>query len=435
MHIAVVSYEVPYPGQHGGAMTCWGVLACLLHDGHRVTVVLLDETNPFEARHERAQQIERLVREPVTVVRVRADLQPRRRNWLNAFINPTLEDFYPSVALAADMQQLMNDLQPDAIFAYDFRAMATLQRVEAIPRLGIAGSWDPLSHYGRWRYAPIQCDAAYLRMTLGVIKHLRHYRFMVNLLQPWDAPGHFAAHHAEWLRRHGVRRCRYYRTPLVDPIGSDWFERRQAARQRHSKPKILLVGRLGTTLTMAGLSLLARDVLPRLKRRFGRSGFEVHLIGKDMLPPDLARAFAGPSVFLRGYVEDIDEEVLSSDVLLVPNPIPFSVRVRILVGFSYGCGIVTHRANALGIPELVHGSNALIGDHGPALAHAVGDILEDQRLQDHLGRNARLTYERSFALPVAGAAITQDLVRLVGSDQPHETTQDQITGPKRAVTD
>jgi glycosyltransferase involved in cell wall biosynthesis len=96
----------------------------------------------------------------------------------------------------------------------------------------------------------------------------------------------------------------------------------------------------------------------------------------------------------RGYVEDIHEEFRAADILLVPTPIDLGFRVRIAEGFSFGCCVVAHRANALGMPELCDGETTLMDDTGSGLAEAVVRCLRSTALRDQLGAAARATFEQ-----------------------------------------
>jgi glycosyltransferase involved in cell wall biosynthesis len=218
---------------------------------------------------------------------------------------------------------------------------------------------------------------------------------LVDLLGECEARGAFAAHYAAWLRRRGLRDALYLRTPVPDPLGDGW----QAERDRRlaARPRLLLVGHLKGVVTLEGLWTFARRILPRLERELGPDGFEARILGGYDPPPELARALDRPSVALLGHREDPAAEFLSAHVLLAPNSIPLGIRVRIVSAFSFGCCVVTHAANALGIPELEHGRNALVGRSPDALAEATLQAIRDAGLRRRLEAAGRETYERSFA--------------------------------------
>jgi glycosyltransferase involved in cell wall biosynthesis len=185
-----------------------------------------------------------------------------------------------------------------------------------------------------------------------------------------------------------------------------------------ARPTILLVGHLKGVVTMEGLRLFANEILPRLERELGVDGFEVRIAGGYDPPPDLARALDRPSVRLLGHVEGAEDEFRGAHLLLVPNSISLGIRVRIVTALSFGSCVVSHRANTLGIPELEHGRNALIGDSAEALAGQVLRALGDEGLRRTLGRGARDTYERHFAPPVAAGAIADTLERISAARLP-----------------
>ena len=209
-------------------------------------------------------------------------------------------------------------------------------------------------------------------------------RHMAALLEQCAAYGAFAAHHAEWLRAHGAPRCAYFRTPVPDEAGPDWH----ASRERHRSdgpPRILLLGHLRGIVTIDGLRVFAR-VLPLLDRAFGRDGYVVDVVGGYDPPQELAAMFEHPAVRRHGHAEDAGAWLQRTDVLVVPTSIPLGIRVRIITGLSFGTPIVTHSANALGIPELEDGVNALIGGSPEEIAAQIVRVTRDGALRERLGR-------------------------------------------------
>jgi glycosyltransferase involved in cell wall biosynthesis len=163
-------------------------------------------------------------------------------------------------------------------------------------------------------------------------------------------------------------------------------------------------------------------MLPHLERALGPEGFEVRVVGGYEPPAELRPLLEHPSVRFTGFVDDVGAEFRAADVLVVPVSIKLGVRVRVLTGFSHGSCIVTHEANAHGIPELAHEQNALLGSSPAELAAEVVRALRVPDLQSRLRRGARETHERFFTSAVAGAALGETLEQIAAA-RPREAAR------------
>jgi glycosyltransferase involved in cell wall biosynthesis len=167
--------------------------------------------------------------------------------------------------------------------------------------------------------------------------------------------------------------------------------------------------------------LFAKEILPRLEHELGPEGFEVHVVGEGEPPLELARVLPRPSVKLRGRIEPADSEFLSADIQLVPTPFVLGIRLRVIVGFSFGCCVVAHTNEAVNLPEMVNGKNALLASNGKGLAEAIIRAVRDPAMRNRLGLNARQTYEYYFAPKVAAAPIVTELERLSHERRPSQS--------------
>jgi glycosyltransferase involved in cell wall biosynthesis len=411
---AVVACVVPNPDSGGGAITLWSVTRHLVEAGHDVAVVPVHDPVYDDAAgrslEQRLDQARALGAEVHPVVS-RARTTPVRRISARAW-RPRDEELLPNLLDAPAVAEAVTGLAPDAVFAYGWDAVAATRGLRGrIPRFATVVDLAHLPELYRFRRDPKRLDRATLGRALLLQSLLRRLpRLQVELLNEAEASADFAAHHAEWLRRKGATRCLYLRTPVQDRPGPEWRERRRAAT--HDRPRILLIGHLRGTSTQDGLDVFAKRILPQLEHRLGVDGFEVRIAGGFDPPPDLRRPLDRPSVRLLGHLPEPDEELASADALLVPNTVPMGARVRVITGLSYGCPLVVHPANALGIAELEHRRNALIGSTPDELAALTIELLRDRELAGRLEEEGRATYERFFALPVAGKAVEDVLARI-----------------------
>lgn len=419
MRFAVlVSGGVPNPTASGGAVTAWTIVSELLAGGHEVSICVLSDPELYDPTAvdvtERIDRVRALGADVIPVLSESAAFfrtRPRsaghrlRRAW-----RPLDEELYPNLVDASAVRRAVDDVGAGAAFVYHFQMLAA-SRTLRVPRFAAVGDPPHLSALFRFREQLPSPHA--LRGAVWLQAQARHQpRLLVRWLNECQASGAFAAHHAAWLRGRGADGCRYLHTPVPDP-GAPF-----AAGGTAERPTILLVGHMKGVVTLEGLRLFANGILPRLERELGADGFEVRIAGGYDPPPDLARAFDRPSVRLLGHVEAAEDEFRAAHVLLVPNSITLGIRVRVVTGFSFGSCIVSHRANTLGIPELEHERNALVGDSADELAGHILRALPDEGLRRKLGAAARDSYERHFAPPVAVGEIAETLERIAAGRIP-----------------
>ena len=66
---------------------------------------------------------------------------------------------------------------------------------------------------------------------------------------------------------------------------------------------------------------LFEEVLNKIKNSIGEKNFEIHVIGKGNLPDKLKKYQNDPNVIMRGYVEDINIEFDTADIVLIPTAV------------------------------------------------------------------------------------------------------------------
>jgi glycosyltransferase involved in cell wall biosynthesis len=224
-------------------------------------------------------------------------------------------------------------------------------------------------------------------------------------------------HYVEWAKRKGLSNALFITTPVADPLGAAW-ENARASKPANGKCRILMIGHLHSTSNKSGLPIFFNEVLPCLEKIWNADEFEIHIVGRnDAMPRRFDSWRDHPSLKFRGPVSPAEDEFLRADILLVTVPAETGSRVRIINGFSYGCCIVAHTANALGIPELKHNENALLADTGAGLAREIVRAAQDPELRKRLGRNGRMTYEQSYTERAGGEQYLQYIERAVREAQ------------------
>jgi hypothetical protein len=143
---------------------------------------------------------------------------------------------------------------------------------------------------------------------------------------------------------------------------------------------------------MYGMSYLADSVQPQ--RRLGGPDWTVNICGRFKLPPALDRLRGHSHVAIRGFVPDIDGEMLGNHIfLLLNNAGPYTGGyTRVIFAFSSGSCLIAHSRLAQSMPELVHDRNCLLADTPEGIADLIAAAAGDPVLRDRIGEAARRTY-------------------------------------------
>lgn len=154
------------------------------------------------------------------------------------------------------------------------------------------------------------------------------------------------------------------------------------------------VGNLGATGNTFGLHYLGAKLAPRVEATLGADNLVFDVFGGGKARASVARVIDRPSIRLRGWVDDINAEIVRSCAFLVlTNVYGFNVgNTRILLAWSLGSCVIAHTSSALSMPELEHGRNALLGESVEELADLVVRAARDPALRERIGRGGYETY-------------------------------------------
>ena len=253
-------------------------------------------------------------------------------------------------------------------------------------------------------------------MTYAEIGH-RHNMAMGKKLATLDALRQcvlvieHAKHHSDWLNEQGIK-SHYVPMPIVDPGQTGNFSTFSSSGFR-----ILMVGHLMGIATLSGLFYLEEHILPILESQLKPGTFTIHVCGTDDLLKSLKLRFNQyhPEVIFRGYVDDISAEFHSSDIVLVPTPIDLGLRTRIVDAFAHGCLVVAHEANGAGMPEMVHGDNAIVGKDAQQLVDGISAAMHATLAEKMVVRQrARQTFVEHFEAKVSIGPVVKMIEAIVG---------------------
>jgi glycosyltransferase involved in cell wall biosynthesis len=417
MHIAFVADYMPSPSTSGAGLHLWSLVNQAVREGHRVSYVLVGRPHEFQILPPPAvgRMVDALLALGVELIRrdftgtdaPPAGMGPSRAarigGRLRRALLPRLRDFDAELevpAIRARVESVMRDLEPDAVFAFNDGPIAAVRALDGVRR--VAWPADPihLLYESRWRHRAATGKARAL-LLYQRLSYRPYPRWITQQLAGYDAVVHQAAHHARWFRERGIANCLYIPSPIADPLGAD-VDGSVARIRSSNRLKILHLGHLGGAASMTGLPMFLNETLPVLESALGPQGFEVHFVGRIDVSDEIRDRMRHDSIRLRGFVEDLTEEILSSDVFLVPIPHEVGSRTRLLTALAYGSCAVAHDSCRLGNPELLHDENVLLASTGVGLASEILRAWRDPELRARLRRAARETYLRHYSLQTAG---------------------------------
>lgn len=322
--------------------------------------------------------------------------------------------FYPEMCASEVLEEFCDRFGADLIITvWSEGATAAASGVD-IPKYAYYGNPDPKAAYYRAlydrRHGCLRRPWPYVRANLLALerahwKVMRRYRWVGNV----------ACNDAAYYARGGHPGASYIRFVWADRHGGWTADRRRL--EGASRLRIVAnIGRLDGTANRYGLEYLAREVLPALRRQLKGVAYEVHLYGGGELPAHLREALSSPNILVRGYVDDIDAELLSSHVFLcVNNGTEYKVgHTRYLHAWSLGMCVVAHADVRLSMPELVDRENCLLGGTADEIAARIAECATNAILRRRLGEAGYETFRQLFRGDVVAGTIVENVMAGTG---------------------
>lgn len=171
---------------------------------------------------------------------------------------------------------------------------------------------------------------------------------------------------------------------LENGVDTDYFA---PAASPAREPSAVFFGAMDYHANVEAAVFLAREVMPRLRERFGR--FRLVIAGSKPAPE--VRALAADDVVVTGYVDDIRPWVQGCAVCAIPLRVARGVQNKVLEAMAMGVPVVCSPAAAEGI-DAVPGDHLAVADYGydgRHVAEAIASLVEHPDLADSLGAAGR----------------------------------------------
>ncbi|NKD88704.1 glycosyltransferase [Haematospirillum sp. 15-248] len=371
------------------------------------------DPDPTETELAGLTELECVGVEVLTPIQIPTGAEPRS-TWLK-LLSVRRSDFYPDSIHGDLVYSVVRQYCPDMCIVPWSEWLTALCADFPIKKFAYYGNPDHKA--GAWRLAFDRrhgiSGLSRFRSKIG-LRFLEKEHFKV--MSCYDLLGNVAANDAAYYADKGHPNAFYIQNLWIDRFSDSWQERRQAEVDASKPIKIIAnVGQLGATANRYGLEMLGGSIAPMLRERMRGLRYELHVLGRGDLSPSLARQLASPEIVIRGFVDDIDEEMFESAVFLcLNNASPFKVcHTRYLHAWSLGMCVVAHRDVVLSMPEMQNRVNCLLGTDASDIAALVHDAVVQKDLRDRIGAGGYATFRHYFTAEAVSERIWGSIDKMI----------------------
>ncbi|TSC57836.1 MAG: Uncharacterized protein Greene041619_911 [Candidatus Peregrinibacteria bacterium Greene0416_19] len=305
--------------------------------------------------------------------------------------------FYPAVQLQPLLRERIREAGAERLLTiWNTDALAATRGlgVPTVAYHGDLGFQPGLLQLKDWRLfsgrRPRLQDAAIHRL-----RFMARRACELKLLKEVEVLAHITACNAAHYAAEGHPRSVYVGNTWVEPAA---MPPRPTADPARPFTIIGHMGALNRTASTYGLAFLLREFLPALEHELGDHPFTVQVIGGEEPMPSLRPLMRHPRVVHRGFVPDLDSEIVGADcVCLFNNAGPLlAAFTRHLVTWSLGGCLAVHDRSKLALPEVEPGVNVIGGADGPSIARHVAEVLRNPARQKSIRTGGMTTFHSHF---------------------------------------
>jgi glycosyltransferase involved in cell wall biosynthesis len=211
----------------------------------------------------------------------------------------------------------------------------------------------------------------------------RFVRLSARVWREWSLKLSRAATRCVVTKSHDLERIDA-RDALVVPNGAHIHPFADRTKRRSPSPRMVFCGTLGYEPNLDAVQFLVSDIRPRLESILDQT-VAIEIIGS--VPDRLQHLDGIPDVNLLGYVESVDHQIRSADLVVVPLRMGSGTRLKVLEAFSLCAPVVSTSIGCDGI-DAVDGVHLRIGDTPDSFARACADVMNDPTESSRLVSNA-----------------------------------------------
>ena len=422
MRVLFASHAVPQKDLSGSQIQTWAIIEAMYKRGYQITFLYLQQFGGVVSHED---QIKNLLIDFPKIRVLTFDITKRVNSIANLIrkVLITKGHILPAFQFKKEILAAIAGDVYDLVFNYHYSAAAATDFIKNIPKVTITGD---LLH------SPIEARLALSRRAvkklriLGLLQWVRtrHVLWRVKKVSVWllnrsDISGSFGLSDARSLRTLGVCSSQHFYAPVSDSYRINSKQKRGA--ENGNVKIITAVGNLQSTSTYASLKYVTDNIIPVLEREVPGL-YEIHVIGQGELQLDLLKLKASPNVVIRGFVDDVDHEFDTADILLLPTDVFIGFRTRIIKAFCHQVCVVTHELDTVNMPELINGVNSLYSADPEAIACQVVAAVKDKEMRERVAKSGRELFETLYSADRSCADLLKECERLIRRIQVRSAT-------------
>jgi hypothetical protein len=323
---------------------------------------------------------------------------------------PTKKNIYPSFIHKKKIEEIIKKEKIDLIFqSWDYPGLVAVNEIKNVKKILYYGQPDHKPNLIRLadRHIFYSKKKPFFRLRKFLIERFNNKKekIHISMVKNFDEVHIICkATQLDYVNA-GVKKAQYTQNiwPLLENYKSEPI-----------KNKICkIVGSVGSndaTGNTVNFFYIGDKLLKHLNSMINFE-FEMNFYGKNQPLGNVLKLFNQNNVRFKGWVEDLDFEVKSSDIFLICHNSIYKERyiicnknkwqlggshTRFLYAWSLGCPIVTHSMNKKFMPELEHNYNVLMGDNEVELSNLLYELYHNIELRKKIILNGKRTLKKYF---------------------------------------
>lgn len=165
---------------------------------------------------------------------------------------------------------------------------------------------------------------------------------------------------------------------------------------------LVFTGNMGYFPNINAVCWFVEQVWPLIKEQYPTAEF--YIVGANPHPKVIALADAHRSIYVTGYVEQIQEYLLKATISVVPMQAGSGMQFKVIEAMATGAPVVA-TPFALGGLDVTHEQHLLIAETPANFADSVVQLLNDENLQTTIAASAYTLVVEKFSWETVVAAL------------------------------